>query len=243
MNKQKSQSGFAHLIIIVVILSLALVGLLGFVFYQNIQKNNSSSAGTTPTSQDDTKSTIKYKTFTDDVYKASFKYPDTWTLTSIDVPMAEDQYWNRSLEVKNENGESVAKLILGLSGIGGTCMGEDGVEVKTTYSVLDSSLSSIKAVKSVSASFLVSASNNGMAGYSASYGLTDTYTKVGDYQVCMYYNTFESNLKDANGYSYLVVFGNGFSNDKYFATLDDAKKYIQSDEYKEIKKMLLSLTF
>jgi hypothetical protein len=36
VNKQKNQSGFSHLIIIVSILALSLVGLLGFVFWQNI---------------------------------------------------------------------------------------------------------------------------------------------------------------------------------------------------------------
>lgn len=255
MGKRKYQSGSSHMMIIVVILVLALIGALGFVYYQNfIQKDDSQSADTTSTTSTTTTdqangsdvavSTITYNTFTDSLYDISFKYPDTWTLTPIDIPMAEDPYWNRSLEVINENGEIVAKLILGLSGIGGTCVGEGGFEITTTYSVLESSLSSIESTKPVSASFIVNARNDGVAGYNASYGLTDTYTNVGDYQVCMFYNLFRSNLKDEYDDNRSIVFGNGFSSiDKNFASIDEANQYIQSDEYKEIKKMLLSLTF
>ena len=46
--KQQKQSGFAHLMIITVILGLALVGTLGFVYYQNfIQKKDTVSTTNT----------------------------------------------------------------------------------------------------------------------------------------------------------------------------------------------------
>lgn len=51
----------------------------------------------------------------------------------------------------------------------------------------------------------------------------------------MYYYLF--NTGDSN----LML--TGFSGKKHFATLDDAKKFVSSDEYAAIKKMILSLSY
>lgn len=244
MKQQKTQSGFAHLVIITVVLALAVVGLLGFVFYQNfIVKKDDQVAKAPEVSQDkDTKQATTYKTYTDSLYNASFKYPEKWTLGTLEVPTSDDPHYNRFIDIKNEDGNVIAKLILGVSGIGGTCMGENGEEVLNTLTVLDSTLSSIKTNKPVS--MILSLFPDIKGGYNASYSLTDEYNSVGEYKVCMYYSLFKSNLKDSYGNYYLISFGSGFStNSKHFASLDDAKEYIKSDEYKEIKKMLLSLTF
>lgn len=241
MNKKRieqSQSGFAPLAIIVV-LAVVLLGALGLVYWQNFMQSKTDTAGTINPTIINT-----YKTYTDEKYNYSFKYLDKWTLGAIKATLPEDQYWNRSMDVKNENGETVATLTFGVSGLGGTCSGLDE-SVIPTYTVLDSEQSSVIAKKSVAFDFIVTPSRTDTGAYSASYGLTDTYTRLGDFEhVCLAYNLFSSNINDSYGNSRQISFGNGvLVGGKQFASLDDAKRYIESNEYKEIKKMLLSFSF
>ena len=93
MNKQKSQSGFAHLAIIIVLI-VALLGTLGFVYWQNfMQTKTSNTAQKTPTENKDsnviapvTKTPAvadpmaDWKTYTNAQYGFSFKYPVDWTV-------------------------------------------------------------------------------------------------------------------------------------------------------------------
>lgn len=245
MNKQKSQSGFAHLAI-VIILAVALVGTLGFVYWQNfIQKDTVVSKTPASGKSGDSSSnpaTATYKTYTDTVFNASFQYPDNWTVGQVNVPLADDPHYNRWVDVKNENGEKIATLTLGVSGLGETCGGMAESDLPT-YAVVDSEPTSVRGKKAVALSFMVSPSKTSTGAYNASYGLTDTYTTLGDSHLCLVYDMFESTtVADYGNYSF--SFGNGvIFGDKKFASLDDAKQYIASDEYKAIKKMLLSLTY
>lgn len=63
MNTRRDQSGSVHLIIIA-ILSLALIGTLGFVFYQNFIQNKTNTAKTSEanTSEESTKTTTAQTT-------------------------------------------------------------------------------------------------------------------------------------------------------------------------------------
>ena len=249
MNKHKSQSGFAHLMIVTVILGLGLAGALGYTFYQSfankkdttpvVSKNDADKDAAN--ANDNTKQATVYKTYTDSLYNATFQYPEKWTLGTLAVPSADYPHYNRFLAINNEDGDVVARLVLGVDGIGGTCMGDDGVEVLNKLTVLESTTSSVKATKPVS--MILSVFSAAEGGYDASYSLTDEYNTVGDYKVCTFYSLFESSLKGPYG-NYRVSFGSGFTNkSKHFASIDGAKQYIKSDEYQEIKKMLLSLTF
>lgn len=259
MDKHKSQSGFAHLMILVIILVLALIGALGFVYWQNfIQEKDDSSI--TPTSSDTSNDTsngtevaVEYKTYTTGIHNVSFQYPSNWTLGELSKPWQGENDWNRSMNIKNDSGEVVAELVLGVSGLGGTCSGI-AEEDLPAYSVIDSEPSSVKADKPVVMSFIVSpttvskeSSSQISGAYYAYYGLSDTYNEIGDFgHVCLFYNMFEAKIDpDTGGHGYSISFGTGVisGNRKYFTSLDDAKKYIASDEYKAIKKMILSLTY
>ena len=107
MRKQKHQSGFAHLLIITIILGVALAGTLGFVVYQNfiVKKDDSSKTSNTITSADkksesntsktssnkndsDTKDDPSQVALTEIASNQSYtntgltiKYPKTWTYT------------------------------------------------------------------------------------------------------------------------------------------------------------------
>lgn len=247
MNKKQSQSGSAHLIVILVLV-LALIGALGFVFYQNfISKTDQSKdqESSKTTNGGEIKDVTKYKTFNDETYGISFQYPETWTLGAVKIPEAETPYYNRSMSVMNENGETMATLVIGVSGLGGACSGAESD--LPSYTVLDSEPSPIKAKNEVAMHFTVHHDEN-TGKYSAYYGLSDTYTSKGDYaHVCLFYNLFTSGKSyGEKNFDSLVSFGNGvttYNNGKEFASLEDVNKYLSSDEYTEIKKMLLSLSF
>lgn len=236
MNKKQSQSGSAHLIIILVLL-LALVGSLGFVFYQNfIAKNTQNQV------QQSVENIAKYKTFKDDKYNISFQYPDKWTLGQIKASDTERPYSNRSMDVKNENGETVATLVLGVGGLGGYC--ETDADT-SSYNVIESETSSIITTKKVAMNFITRYDEKDK-NYDIIYGLNDKYTDVKVYDhICIFANTFDSGLSFNEYDNSGISFGTGVTDSvdqKVFSSLEDAKKYLASDEYKEIKKMILSLT-
>ena len=87
MNKQKLQSGFAHLAVIIII--VALIVTLGFLYWQNFMQSKSSDV-----KKDDnsvitpvTKTPVvadpmaDWKAYTSAQYGYSFKYPTDWTIT------------------------------------------------------------------------------------------------------------------------------------------------------------------
>lgn len=118
--KTRNQSGSAHLVTIV-ILVVALLGVLGFVFWQNFSKSPEAS-----TQKDETTSTKFSKSYTSELGFFSIQYPDDWTLDIDD-------------KVLDDNGEVVAEpaslvsptgTILGINadngiGRGGICAPED----------------------------------------------------------------------------------------------------------------------
>lgn len=252
MKKQKSQLGFAHLIIITVILGLGLIGALGFVYYQNfIQKKDGvakiDDSAKTPTdtgkeTSDDPKTLVEYKTYTTDKYNISFQYPSTWPISET-KGKDDDTFYQRYVDIKNASGEVIAKFEIGMQ-LGGTCDSPSTVntiEAETTKYISETYTNSgVKTNKNASFSF--SLIDNGDNTLGAHYGLTDSYTTLGASDlVCR--NTFYYNISPAiDG-----VIGLGFSNSaietKKFSNIDDAKKYMNGDEYKEIKKMILTLKY
>ena len=157
MNKKQYQSGSAHLAVIIVLV-LALIGALGFVFYQNFIQDKGNAANVANKTSVESKGTdgldkinensvevtaTKYNTFNDEAYGISFKYPEKWTLGEINIKQPDMPYWNRSIDVKNENEEKMATLVLGVSGLGGACSGAESD--LPSYTVLDSETSPIKA--------------------------------------------------------------------------------------------------
>lgn len=113
VNKQKSQSGFVHLGIVVIILSVALIGTLGFVFYQNFVEKKSYNL--TNTSKEVVKGADQNKDITDktadsslgsfsnDIY--SFNYPKTgWTVE--DTKDSQGRVYIKSSDYKEADPES-----------------------------------------------------------------------------------------------------------------------------------------
>ncbi len=239
VNKQKSQSGSVHAVI-AIFLVLALMCSLAYVVYQNYSNRNNSSKTDSVTKtekEDDNTNKSTYKTYTDIVYNVSFQYPADWTLGDLQSDTY-DTHYNRSIDVKDENSEVVATLMTGISGLGGTC----GPGSSVAWNFLEVTPTSLGSEKPVVMSFELAPTVTG--GYLAYYGLQSAYPTIGSHDICLFYDVFSSNINISNGTN-LISFANGVTTGrgKYFATVGDAQKYIQSDKYKAIKKMILSLTY
>lgn len=227
MVNKTSQKGSAH-VIIVVILVVALLGALGFVFWQNfIQKDTETKPVTQSNTHKDVPKQVTYKTYQTDKHPISFKYPDSWTVKN---EKADDQYsFSRSVDVVT-SADDVVSFSVGGQGLGGTCGGNP-----PTRSTIDVTSTTLKTPKSTTLSYTLTPNPDG--SYDATYGLTDTYTEVGDQKACD--NTFYY-LFDSGNNIYMLM---NFSGKKHFANLEDAKKFTKSDEYSAIKKMILTLTY
>lgn len=191
IKTSSKQSGSAH-VIIIVILVIALLGALGFVFWKNYMNKDDAKKVETGTSvkEEEAPKPITYKTYQTDTHPVSFKYPDTWSLENA---KADNNYgFHRSVDVKTDDGDIVF-FFTGGQGIGGTCGGRD-IPVRST---IDATPTTLQSQKPTTLSFTVTPKADG--SYDATYGLTDTYTKIADTQICdntFYYlfNTGDSSL-------------------------------------------------
>lgn len=222
-NKTSKQTGSVFLIIVIV-LTIAIIGVVGFVFWQNYSSNHMATPAKNTQTQKTEQPVVTYKTYKGDTTIA-FLYPSTWKVSGVTV-MGID----RTLNITADGGDMIT-LESGAQGIGGTC----GPSNILTYSTIDVVPTSLKTPRATTLSFTTTKQADGT--YSAIYGLTDVYTRLGDTQTCG--NTFHYYFDSGNSGYYLI----GFSGKKQFASLDDAKKFIASDEYTAIKKMILSLSY
>lgn len=81
VKKSQNQTGSAH-VVIIVILVLAIMGLLGFVFWQNfIQKKATTTTSTTTTVVDQYSG---WNTYNNSTYGFSLRYPANWIAGKVD---------------------------------------------------------------------------------------------------------------------------------------------------------------
>jgi hypothetical protein len=228
IKTSSKQSGSAH-VVIIVILVIALVGMLGFAFWKNYMNKDDTKKVETGTSvkKEDTPKPITYKTYQTDTHPVSFRYPDTWSLENA---KADNNYgFHRSVDVKTDRGD-VVSFSTGGQGIGGTC----GSENNFKYEVTEVVSSTLKTPTPTVLSYTVISNKDG--SYDARYGLTPmSFIALGQGETCMYYYLFDSGSE----VYHLMAFGGT----KHFASIDDAKKFVSSDEYASIKKMILSLSY
>lgn len=224
IKKSSKQTGSVH-IAIIIILIVAILGGLGFMFWNNfMKKDNDNSSNTQQTSAS---KVITYATYQTDIHPVSFQYPSTWKVKNVE---GSGQDFFRSANITTDENNAIS-FSIGAGGLGGTCGGSN----IPIHSTIDVTPTTLKTPKTTTLSFTVARAADG--SYDAKYGLTDEYTKLGDAEVCdnvFYY------YSDTGNATYNLI---EFSGTKHFATLDDAKKFIASDEYMAIKKMILSLSY
>lgn len=129
----KYQTGSSHVVIIAV-LALALLGTLGFVFYQNFVAKPAQSANTAgntaantsankAASPSNTPKQVTLKEFCTEVDKLCFKYPENWQVSSTVDQSAKATigFAGEDVTIKNPSGNAYLYITAGMSGIGGTC--------------------------------------------------------------------------------------------------------------------------
>jgi len=221
------QSGSAHAVIIV-ILVVVLLGALAFIFWQNFSKNDNATTPVATSATNETPVvTNSYKTYTTDVYGVSFQYPDNWILDET-VKSDEENNVSRSTTITTKGGTEV-DFTVGIRGLGGYC------DTPTTYKVLDTSSTTIRGEKTVHFSLTLQPNSDG--SFNGYYGLTDRYTTIGDVQACP--NTFYYVFSPTDDNYGLIQ----FNAKKSFVDLGAANDYVNSDEYKAVKKMITSLSY
>lgn len=133
---EKNESGSIHAIVIGV-LTVALVGALGFIFWQNIlSKNNDSSKGdsTLATASSDTKKSLNPKQYCTPVEKFCFDYPGNWTVSLTQSNPKQDGV-GEAVTVSDESGKKWLQLTTGMGGVGGACGSTKGsfTKILKTY--------------------------------------------------------------------------------------------------------------
>lgn len=135
MSKKIQEQGSAHLVIII-ILSLALLGLLGFVFFQNFMQKNTNLTVTNQIS--DQSSSTKTNTSDSEIAlteiaadqiagtNLAIKYPKTWQITNTSnaIPDGPETVYAERYIITSPNNDIKINLLISNGGFGGTC--EDG---------------------------------------------------------------------------------------------------------------------
>lgn len=128
----KKQSGFAHLAIVTVVLAVVVVGLLGYVFWQNFMQpkastlNASNTSNTTP--KTDKNETVPEVVLDSEIVaqttvKFAMNYPSSWTKTYTQG--SESSGVQESFKLTSPSGNISVYFQVGLSGVGGTCDTQD----------------------------------------------------------------------------------------------------------------------
>lgn len=136
VSKTKLQSGSAHLIVIF-ILVLTIIGLLGFVFWQNFMQpkatmiSNSDSSNSSSTTADtsseetdtDNNTVILNKSFTENVTgeNLTLDYPDGWTIESKTGLNPSQATSHTNTYITSPDANVKITFWAGADGLGGTC--------------------------------------------------------------------------------------------------------------------------
>lgn len=143
MNKsQKSQAG-SHLVILTVIITLAFVGALGFIYWQNFLQpkdkvNSSSSSAEVVDESVDSIALDKSITETVTGEDLTLNYPGTWVVSSNNALLNPDQETsNQKTILTSPDGNVKVTFWTGVDGIGGTCVIDEVGEINKvkTYSL------------------------------------------------------------------------------------------------------------
>lgn len=123
MNK-KTQSGFVHLIIIIV-LAVALIGALGFVYWQNfMQPKVSDTTDTTITA--DT-AVLLDKSITENATGSNLtlNYPSSWIVADSTSLNPDPSSSNERIYITSPDTNVKISFWVGIDGVGGTCNSAD----------------------------------------------------------------------------------------------------------------------
>lgn len=236
------QQGSALTVTVITLLIVALLGTLGFVFYQNFV---TKPATENTNVNEPAETAVKTKTFTSKEKGISFKYPGNWTVVETPSEGNTDAYYGTSISLANETGKELALLQTG-GGLGGSC---PDTEPFQTANTLINQPTTVQGLAATSFGYTIVASDDGT--YGVAFGLADQdKLKSGEESVkcpAMSVN-YDYIVKTNDPALAQLMFGLWYSAGNTmmpyltFDTFDEAKAYIESTEFKTIETTIKSLT-
>ncbi len=185
-----------------------------------------------------------WNTFTSEDGVFSFKYPADWTTEATYPEPTPERQKRIEVAVRDSSGATVASLSTGATGLGGAC---ENLYPFTALDTKDLDLPHDPIADTsgfTTPRFQFSAIEN-PNGVTASIGILNIVNQA---ETCMIYNVFA--LPEGNPYG-LVSFGDQFQSGSEgdhsalvptFANLDEARAFMETDNYKKLKTMFTSLT-
>lgn len=257
--KRHNQTGSTH-VVVAGILVVALLGALGFIFYQNfIVKNTSKTANTsnaadtsTPAASNTPVQPATAKTACSEQEKLCFTYPVSWkaTVGSTSKTFAKDGSTIKqdNVTLTPNNGDMTLFLTNTISQIGGSCdpaSSTDNFETIESYKTAltvsggDYSTPEVYAIKAIIKS------DTGR-GYEAGVMLTNLklVESVGNHGPCVMYASVIP-AKNTSGYGDMQFTNDKFGGDPpaYVASRSDALNKLNTTSYKEAFEILKSVHY
>jgi len=219
--KQQKQSGFAHIVILTVILGIAVVGLLGFVYYQNfIQKKNDSSKTINTTMLTETAS-IKV-----DNVGFSVKYPKDWTYDGSNMSSEASKLFVISSPDKKV--QITAMVYKPTDGYAMTC-----VDSNSNVKVVDSG--NISSYEGIGFVFYRELSSDSNAEYFVG---AQKLSKVATTKTCESYWSSTINLND----NYDIVESLGVNVNSLKDDVSNIEQIMNSDDYIMAREIIQSMS-
>jgi hypothetical protein len=237
IKRSSRQTGSAQIVIIIVLV-IALLGELGFFIWKTV----SDSAA--ETERREAAKIVKYRTYKDAKLGMSFEYPSTWRVDVSTVYENDAEYGDKSISIETDKGK-VLSLQTNVENFNDFC-GTADYNPYIPYNVLDVIPTTMPTRYEASTylSFILAPMEEGDDMYDAQYGLTSEFTKPGEHMACydIYQFVFSPKIDtiDTRVNTHQLL---SFSGSEQFKTEDEAKKFIASDEYKAIKRAILSLKY
>jgi hypothetical protein len=247
MRTNKYSRGSAH-VIVIVLLVVALLGLLGFVLYQNIMLKEAVSSDTNKPPETTSQSSNAAAEQVPDLVKGSidasfgttlgFKYPSTWKYSQKMAGTIESQgSWTQKITLTSPTGNYTVQYFVGAGGgLGGMCNpSEMGQIASTNYEVVPgfSGMSYIE----LTYRNVPNDVTNKIGVVELIDSATASSVEAGD-SVCDTYLHEVVKLADAN---YVQLIGATMIIDGA-STAEELKRALSGTEYEQGKAILLSTT-
>lgn len=238
--KKIQQRGSTHAIIIV-ILVVALLGVLGVVFYQNFIANKSTSTTTQDTTTQKTIETVRMA-FESKIY--AFDYPKVWSVVSESTSDGAN-----ATTLMNPDKTIRVKLRIAGGGIGGNCDPTSPRKVRF-YNVYPTAVTKLSDAKAYVVEAMTDAEGG---GYNYTIGLTqdggDTHAALGDPFCTVAYVGVASRLvldTETGAIVQPTIFANidfpkmAAGTDMRVREMQQVKDILATDDYKAAVKILES---
>lgn len=208
---------------------------MGWVFWNNTQKTSNTSSTNSSNSQANSTNENSYKSYTNDYYKLSFNYPSNWIIRSNS-----NEKDILSLSILNNNYDNIANLSFSTLGGGGCTEGDGTTKLNTeVVDLFDLEIKTEKPNEKIKFALLLN-EMEGRTGYRLQYLATSSFSKIGDIQpLSCSVPSWKFMISTSDGKTASGRIDGPY--DKYLENKDQAKAYMLTDQYKEIKKLFLSL--